>query len=292
MNRPIYPLYVTINVTGICNLSCRYCYYQPRKSKAMEWSSFVRTIEELKENKVFLLNISGGEPFTHPRICEFLRLAHDKFDHVLLLSNGTILNPEHKNTINEIISKKGIFPIQISLDSIIPHINKRTRSYPGTIIKNIIELHNINAALSIAIVVSKFNIKTIAESIEFLSQYTKLFHLMVFQPVKALNGRDLECEVGDHELHVLFKSIKGLSEKLNLTIDSPFDEPSEKAIAYGAPCQAAFSHVAIDPDLEVRPCDKLTEISLGNLSKASLQSIWNSKEALQIVNQNIPICVQ
>jgi MoaA/NifB/PqqE/SkfB family radical SAM enzyme len=258
----------------------------------MKWPDFVRTIEELQKNKVFLLNISGGEPFTHPRISEFMRFAHDKFDHVLLLSNGTILRPEHKDTIKEIISKKGIFPIQISLDSTMPDVNQKTRCDPGIVISNIRELHRIKASLSIAMVISKFNIETVHESIEYLSKYTKFFHLMACQPVKALKGEDQEFEAEEHELRDFFISIRSLSEQLNLTIDSPFDEPSDKAIAYGAPCQAAFSHISIDPDLEVRPCDKLTEISLGNLSSETLQRIWNAKGALKIVNQRVPLCVR
>lgn len=293
MNRPISPLYATINVTGICNLQCRYCFFQPRAMEVMKWEDFKRALYELSSNKVFLLNLSGGEPFTHPEIGRFLLFAHAEFDHVVLLSNGTILSLEHINVIKEIINMKGIFPIQVSLDSIYPQINSITRGYTTKVIENIKVLSKINAQVSIAMVISKFNISKILESITFLSKYTKYFHLMPFQPVKALGRKDAEFEVVGDELESFWKDMMRLKKKLDLMVDIPVDEEAqESGCAFGAPCQAVFSHIVIDPDLTVRPCDRLTEISLGNLSTKSLKAIWNNEASKEVLNQSVPLCCQ
>ncbi len=293
MNRPIAPLYAMINVTGVCNLKCRYCYYQPRAFELMEWSSFQKVINELYLNRVFMLILSGGEPFTHPKICDFLRLAHEKFDDVTILSNGTILTQKHLVTIKEIIQEKGIFPIQISIDSISPHINEITRCDPTQVINNIKILSDLGATVVVSMVITKFNLNSIRKSIIFLSNYTKIFHLIPFEPALTLREKDLSYKVKEEKLHVLLQSVKALEEERNLIIGTPLEEEKfEGGCASGAPCQAAFSEIVIDPNLRVRPCDRLTDITIGDLSESSLKTIWESQAAMDIVNQPVSLCVQ
>ncbi|MFX0211760.1 MAG: radical SAM/SPASM domain-containing protein [Candidatus Hodarchaeota archaeon] len=292
MNRPIAPLYAMINVTGVCNLKCKYCYYQPRAFDIMEWKSFQRVIDELYLNKIFMLIMSGGEPFTHPKICGFLRLAHMKFDNVIILSNGTILKKKHLVTIKEIIREKGMFPIQISIDSIYPHINEITRCDPNLVINNMRILSEHGATIVVSMVITKFNLNSIHKSIIFLSKYSKIFHLIPYEPALALKEKDFSYKVKEEKLYSFLKSVKSLEEKHNLIIDTPLEEEnSERGCASGAPCQAAFSVIVIDPNLQVRPCDRLTDITIGDLSISSLKTIWDSKAAMDIVNQPISLCV-
>ncbi len=293
MNRPISPLYSMVNITGICNLKCIYCYYQPRALDEMKWRSFQRVIDELHLNKVFMLVISGGEPFSHPRICDFLLLAHEKFDDVIVLSNGTILKQRHLETINEIIQNKGKFPIQISIDSIFPRVNKFTRCDPNRVVKNIQILSEKGATIVVSMVITKFNLDSIKDSISFLSKYTKFFHLIPFEPALALQKRDLNYQVNENKLNFFLQSITAFGKKHSLIIDTPLEEMNFKGgCASGAPCQAAFSVIVIDPNLQVRPCDRLTNTIIGDLSKSSLKEIWNSEAAKKVLNQSIPLCRQ
>lgn len=66
-----------------------------------------------------------------------------------------------------------------------------------------------------------------------------------------------------------------LRDELGLHIDTPCDDAPERGCAYGAPCMAAFSQLAIDPDLQVRPCDRLVDVFVGDLHRESLAGIWN-----------------
>jgi radical SAM protein with 4Fe4S-binding SPASM domain len=293
MNRPIAPLYAIVNVTGICNLKCVYCYDQPRKHEVMSWKNFEKVIIELHKNQLFMLVISGGEPFSHPQICDFLLLAHEKFENVITLSNGTILNQKHLTTIKEIIQNKGVFPIQVSIDSIYPDINNMTRCDPTLTMKNIQILSDIGANVVISTVITKFNIDTIQESITVLSKYTRIFHLIPFEPALSLEKRDLSYRVEEDKLYDFLKSIVAFGKNHNLIIDTPIEEETFRNwCASGAPCQAAFSLIVIDPNLQVRPCDRLTDTIIGNLSKSSLKDIWGSKAALNVVNQPVSLCLK
>lgn len=292
LNRASSPLFATINITGICNLKCAYCFYQPRSQEVMNLESFKRIIIELSSLSVFFVNISGGEPFTHPEIDKFIDFAHKKFRHVVILTNGTLLMPHHIETIKSIIQTKGSFPIQVSIDAVDPTVNMKTRCDSEGTLNNLKILKDIKANIVIAMVINHFNYDYIIESIIQLSKFTKFFHLMPLQSVKALKGTDKEYQLSEDKLLALWRQIKLLRTKLGLNIDTPFDDGgSDIGCATGAPCMAAFSQVVIDPTLKVRPCDRLVGRIIGDLRESTLSQIWKSKSCMDILKMDIPLCV-
>lgn len=291
LNRPGAPLFATINVTGICNLKCTYCFYQPRSQEVMDFESFKRIITELSNLSVFFVNISGGEPFTHPEIDKFIDFAHKKFQHVVVLTNGTLLMPHHIETIKAIIQNKGSFPIQVSIDAVDPVINMKTRYDSNVILNNLKILKDIRANIVIAMVISRFNCDCMIESITQLSRFTKFFHIMPLQSVKALKGCDKEYQLSEDKLLELWRQIKLLRIKLDLNIDIPFDDDgSDIGCATGAPCMAGFSQVVIDPTLKVRPCDRLVSTVIGDLRVSTLPQIWKSQSCMEVLRRDIPLC--
>ena len=150
MNRPHSPLFATVNVTTVCNLDCKYCFMQPLSGQNMSRAEYEDVLDKLSDAKIFFLNISGGEPFLHPEICEFLKMAYSRFDHVMTLSNGTCLQPKHLRTIQEIVAIKGGFNLQISLDSTEPAVNALTRTRSMQTLRNIKKLSAIGAHVIVA----------------------------------------------------------------------------------------------------------------------------------------------
>jgi MoaA/NifB/PqqE/SkfB family radical SAM enzyme len=291
LNRPSAPLFATINITGICNLSCGYCFYQPRAQNVMTLDNFKKAVTELSGLSVFFLNISGGEPFTHPKISTFLQLAHDKFKHVVTLTNGTILTPAHVRTIKSIVRKKGGFPIQVSLDAVASGINAKTRTGSEKILANLAKLKDAGADIVIAMVISRFNSKHLIDSIINLSAITKFFHIMPFQSVLSKNGTDTDCAVTENELTKIWAQIRKIKKNMGLRIDIPSDGADKNiGCAQGAPCMAAFSQIVIDPNLKIRPCDRLVDAFIGDLSKSTVSEVWKSKESVNVFKQQIPFC--
>jgi len=105
----------------------------------------------LRDEGVFLLTISGGDPFLHPEIDKMLVLAHETFEHISALTNGTTLNDTHFDTIRRIVNAKGAFPIQVSLDSIDPEINDDARGLTMDVLENIGKLSDICVTITTAI---------------------------------------------------------------------------------------------------------------------------------------------
>lgn len=289
-NRPGAPLFATVNVTGVCNLTCRYCFFQPRLEHPMAWPDFERVIRELGRAQVFFVNLSGGEPFTHPEIGRILEHAHEAFEHVVTLTNGTLIRPRHLATIAGIVERKGAFPIQVSLDAVEPEINERTRSRSDRVLANLERLAEVGANLVIAVVVSRANVATVEGTIRELAALTRHFHVMGVQPVRALAGADSDLALPQAEMARVWERLREVREELDLVLDTPADEAPEQGCACGAPCMAAFTHLVIDPDLRVRPCDRLVDVTVGDLRCQTLAEIWHGPGVRPMLESPVPYC--
>lgn len=69
-----------IEITSACNLSCPVCLKNLNTKYQMSRDAFAGIIDNLLrcEGRVDVLNISGGEPTSHPELIDFLHLARDK----------------------------------------------------------------------------------------------------------------------------------------------------------------------------------------------------------------------
>jgi hypothetical protein len=95
------PLYVTIELTTLCNLSCTHCWrlssIKERGIGSMSIGTFGKIVKELSVMKrpPDVLKIGGsGEPSLHPQFQEamsLLDMLRDRAIHVIVYSNGTFL---------------------------------------------------------------------------------------------------------------------------------------------------------------------------------------------------------
>ncbi len=88
------PPKVTFSLTETCNLACRHCYADCKKTgKRPELSTdeWLRLIDYLAANGVIQAYIEGGEPLYRPDIFRILRRATGKMM-TLLRTNGTLID--------------------------------------------------------------------------------------------------------------------------------------------------------------------------------------------------------
>ena len=257
----------------------------------MELDDFCRTLDQLGSAGVFFVNLSGGEPFAHPRIDTMILEAHERFRHVVVLTNGTLIRSSHEHTIAKIIARKGEFPMQISLDSMDTSVNQKTRSPASAILANIRRLSELGANIVVAMVLSRFNERTVLDTIRRLARHVKHFHVMGVQGVRALNGDDRGYALPRERLDQLWLGIRDLKDELDLYIETPADESDEDpGTACGAPCMAGFSQLVIDPDLRVRPCDRCVSTFIGDLRWQSLEEVWRGEHVGRVLGSPIVYC--
>jgi uncharacterized radical SAM superfamily Fe-S cluster-containing enzyme len=81
-----------IEVTSKCDLQCPMCYANSGNGKHLDLKKIEKMMDffqERENNEAEILQISGGEPTTHPEILEIIKKAKEKnFRYVMLNTNG------------------------------------------------------------------------------------------------------------------------------------------------------------------------------------------------------------
>jgi MoaA/NifB/PqqE/SkfB family radical SAM enzyme len=289
--RPAAPLLATVNVTSKCNLTCPYCFMQPLTGQFIDPKDFARVLDQLADMRIFLLTLSGGEPFLHPAIYDILIGAYTRFSNTLTISNGTVLSRRHEKAISDILESTGSFRIQISLDSIDVTTNAKTRGRTGVVVRHIQRLAAMGCQVTVATVVTRHNVETVPTTIEFMAQYTPYFHIMVVQDVRGAQGVEASLSASPQQQEWLWPTLDNIAKRRGLTINTPTSYGEAGGSATGAPCIAGFTQIVIDPDLRVRPCDRLIDVVVGDLRHSSLADVWNGDALRHIVNSAQRICL-
>jgi len=102
---------VYLEISNICNLSCRFCPGTRRKPKIMNEAEFSVLLPRLRPWTDFLYFHLMGEPLCHPLLADYLKLAGEHGFRVILTTNGTLL--QKQQTI--LLSSPALHKVNISL---------------------------------------------------------------------------------------------------------------------------------------------------------------------------------
>ena len=105
-----------IEITSKCNLRCLHCYNESgANNEFMTERAFRNALADFPDNDPKIsITISGGEPFLHPQVWDFIDLVDQKnCGRSLIITNGTMLDDD---TVDKRASKH--IGIQISLNSV------------------------------------------------------------------------------------------------------------------------------------------------------------------------------
>ena len=108
-----------IEVTDKCNMCCNTCYASSGKGKDKDLKTIKKMIDfaaEAEDGRGEVLQVSGGEPTLHKDIIEIIEYAREKFQYVMLNTNG-IRIAEDLDFVKELSKFKGRFEIYLQFDS-------------------------------------------------------------------------------------------------------------------------------------------------------------------------------
>lgn len=267
---------VFFNITKRCNLRCPYCYYDsvPVKNEAAEdelaleqWVEFAGKIAEINPNAKII--ISGGEPLLRTDAVSIIENIASKFNlEVKLVTNGTLFTDD----IVARFSKIKKFSVQVSIDSIIPELNEKTRG-KGSLEKSLDGVRKLKAAgidFVISATITKLNIGTIRGFREYCKQNHYGFRSSIFTPSGDLSKANKDWLGLSPEEYYDACTYALEDFKPDTTMGHPMTPGVRR---YG--CGMGYGQMDISPDGSVHPCSHLIkpQFNIGNIQTSDLREL-------------------
>lgn len=282
--RLLAPLMLIIEITKICNQSCKFCYQSEEKTENEEMSQAMifSIIDQAKTMKVFKIQYMGGEPLCRGDFVDILLYTSRKGIYSSFTTNGVYLN----KVIYELKKVKKLLPIQISIHGVSEEslcwCEIPSKEW-GKTLNNCEMLSRHGLTFDIKTVISRLNYHKIVESIAMFSELgaraVTLLHLL---PVGGGKTMKEEADFTKEEVEDIVKQINYAKGKFtNIHIDyRPFlniyfpKEPRTELDKL-VNCPAGNLDLRIRYDGSVLQCSSL-RVSLSDMRKNNLKSVWSS----------------
>jgi len=283
------PIKTSYDVTHQCNLRCQHCRLQENAKLPEELSlaEVKQLIDELSAMKVFVLGLSGGEPFARRDFADIaIYAACSSIGRIFLSTNCTLVN---EGILSELKNYRDKFVFKVSVDGV-GDTHERVRMMPGVFIKTV---EGIKLAVSLGFRVQvtttlmKPNLAQLIEIIEFVKKLGVQKHRII--DIMPLGRASADLVLSDEERKSIWSMFKHNKERLTqsngeLTLEMPFVELSPGEFT----CRAGRSECGILPDGAVVGCRLLPEITSGNIRDRSFREIWNDAEAFRPFRELTP----
>lgn len=279
MANTIKALYVEI--LSSCNCRCVYCYNENilLKNSYIDSKVFTSILQDAKSFGLSHISISGGEPFLHPEIIEFINISIREKIKLNIITNLTIFNKE----LYYLLVKHSV-ALQVTLDGPNKTLHDYTRG-KGTFDRTIKNLNYLNELkyqgfLTIRMNLHKRNYMYIENLFELVkSMNCKFINLSLINKVGAATRFNDFIENDDYPiLNFINEKVISLMDKYNFKIIFEGLNPSIGCPYYGG--DNIECAVRISPDANVFPCQLFTDkiFSIGNIRNNNLLEIINGKK--------------
>lgn len=174
LSRTVEPVWLMLEITSLCNLSCCHCYLPATRAAAgqpeptLSTARWIELMEEGRRIGFCALGLTGGEPVVHPDLELLMRTAHRLgYEPIALFTNLTLLTDELLAIITEIGAE-----VHTSLYSSDAGIHDTITGEPGSFERALDGLRRILAAgveTFVGIPVMQQNLAAVEGTIRFLS---------------------------------------------------------------------------------------------------------------------------
>lgn len=250
-----------IELTDKCPFNCIYCSSNSdiKKDHFIDPVNFFKIIRQAKHSKIDIIQLSGGEPFLHPKIEEFIEFILEQgflleiYTCGNLKKNGKFI-PIPKRILEK-YENNNLLTLRFNFQTINRrNFQKLTNTNKGfyNLITSIKYTNKYNIKSEAHIVPNKINLNDLEETIKFLLSKLKIKHIkllrLIFHGRSKKNKSKLEYNI--NHLEKILKKIKEEYRSSEVEIGTAFSKLSN----FCETCQAAESKFMISYDLKLFPC--------------------------------------
>jgi len=269
-----FPIQIAWEVTGRCNLNCLYCLNESGSvANSLPQDKQQSLLDELIENKVLDVIISGGEPLLLPSIFETLEKLKSNNIRITFLTNGILLNKERSRKLKRLVDV-----LQISLDTLDADAQDMLTGVNGShamIMKGIDAALKAELPLVLGTVINRLNYNKLPRLAEFCIE----------KDIKHLSVSEMMCEgrarinferlwIGRKERLEALNNLMPYKNRLKITGHEPL-----LAFLIGGKqdnrCDCSIVSCSIAYNGDVLPCSYIRE-KVGSVRAALLKEIWTT----------------
>ena len=245
-----------LEITNVCNLSCRFCPKTRRAPQSITAEQFDAITDKLRGEVRYLYLHLMGEPLLHARLPQFVVMARNKGFLPIVTTNGTLLHNA------QALAMAKPYKMQISLHSHEGNGKHNPEEYIG----NVARFAAQSAAQGTIVVLRLWN-----------------------RGGYDICNRHIEQLLAEHFAEPWVQRHDGwkLADNIFLEYDGMFQWPDSTIDEYGndpAFCYALRNQIGVLVDGTVVPCclDHDGDMALGNLHRSALADILATPRARAI----------
>jgi radical SAM protein with 4Fe4S-binding SPASM domain len=294
---------VSLSITQKCNLKCQHCYSNSIDQAApdeLSTEEAFRLMDDLSKWGIGLLIIDGGEPLCREDTLDVVKYASSKGIRATIGSNGTL--------IDEPVAKKmldaGVMAVAISVDGADAQTHDSFRGIAGAFeqtLRGVEACRNAGLPFQLNLVIRKETLSQLQDMLRIAIDYGA--NAAEFFDLVAAGRAKEECREQVLSLGERKRAMEWLAQAQEdcpilirvpacpmypLVLQERQIRPKHLPVEmlrripyYGRGCAAGMptGYVMVQCSGEVNPC-MLLQISLGNIRKQSIISIWENSPVL------------
>ena len=301
------PRSADIEITGRCNLRCKYCshFLSPGDVSAdipaEEWFGF---FEELKRCAVTDVCLSGGEAFMREDLPEIIHSIVSNRMRFSILSNGTLITDE----ISALIASTGRCNyVQVSIDGSIPvtHDTFRGRGSFHRAVEGVKSLQRHAVFVSVRVTIHKGNVFDLDNIARLLLEEIGLdtFSTNSASYLGLCRKNSEQVMLTPDERTRAMETLLMLTEKYRGRISAqagPLAEAREwlemedarrqgiknmDGRGFLTGCGGPMNTIAVRADGVFVPCGQMPHAVLGRINRDSLEDVWQNHPELARIRQ-------
>jgi radical SAM protein with 4Fe4S-binding SPASM domain len=285
-----------IEITGVCNEKCPYCYNKRlvNSVNSLSIEVLLRLFDQLKKRDLSAVTFSGGEPFLYDGLDKLLCEAYKRNISVSIISNGTCFDLNNVDILLQFQPN-----IQITFDGYnsLTHDHTRGKGNFEKITNGIIDIRKRGYVGQIAARVNlhKGNIGNISDFLNFFSSVFDLedktnqhIQNITIAPLIKPEGSDVFTEYLDYEEYLKYPKMLDefnlWNEQHNVQIIYDFDR-ADVGCPYNNQIEEIEGSLRIAADGNVFACQMYLNdtFSFGNIKNESLDDIFSGQKYLSFI---------